>query len=85
MSNCDRLTRHHVPAYLLNRWGLRCSHSTLARLAVNGGAPAFRKTGRDVYYDISALDAWAQQKLGPAAETAAEHREIAAIMHGHAA
>jgi hypothetical protein len=85
MTNCPRLTRHEVPAYLLATWGLRCSHSTLARLAVNGGGPVFRKSGRDVYYDISALDAWTQQKLGPAVETAAEHREIAAVMHGHAA
>jgi hypothetical protein len=84
MSNCPRLIRHEVPAYLLATFGLRCSHSTLARLAVNGGGPAFRKTGRDVYYDISALDAWAQHKLGPAAETATEHRVIA-VMHGHAA
>jgi hypothetical protein len=85
MSNSERLTRPNVPGYLLETWGLRCSHSTLARLAVNGGGPAFRKTGRDVYYDTSSLDAWAQQRLGPAAETAAEHREIAAAMHGHAA
>jgi hypothetical protein len=84
MTSCPRLTRHDVPAYLLTTWGLRCSHSMLARLAVKGGGPAFRKTGRDAYYDVSALDAWAQQKLGPAAETATEHR-VNAILDGKAA
>jgi hypothetical protein len=78
----DRLTRLEAPAYLLDKWSLRCSHRTLARLAVIGGGPAFRKTGRDTLYDIASLDAWAQQKLGPAAETAAEHREIAAVILG---
>jgi hypothetical protein len=84
MSNSLRITRPNVPAYLLETWGLRCSHRTLARLAVNGGGPAFRKTGRDTYYDLAALDAWAQQKLGPAAETATEHRMMS-ILKGRAA
>jgi hypothetical protein len=86
MSNSpERLPRPNVPAYLLEKWQLRCSHRTLARLAVIGGGPAFRKVGRDALYDTSALDEWAQRKLGPAVETAKEHREIAAVMHGHAA
>lgn len=72
-----RLTRLQAPAYLKTNWGLHCSLRTLARLATIGGGPAFRKAGRDVYYDISTLDAWAEKKLGSAAETVTAHRDRA--------
>lgn len=80
MSNSPKcLTRPDVPAYLLQTWGLRCSHRTLARFAVEGGGPPFHRTGREAYYEVSALDGWAQRKLGPAAETATERRAIMGV------
>jgi hypothetical protein len=68
------LTRPNVSAHLLQTWGLRCSHRTLARMAVNGDGPPFHRSCRDAYYEVASLDAWAQLKLGPAAASTTQHR-----------
>lgn len=55
----SRLSRRDASAYLLQRHGISRTVSTLAKLAVVGGGPRFRKVGlRQVVYDASDLDAW---------------------------
>jgi hypothetical protein len=59
------LSRQEASTYILERYGEPCSVSpkTLAKLAVIGGGPVFRKFGRRVAYSHEALDAWAEGRL----------------------
>ena len=59
------LRRDDAAAYLSKRWGIPCSPKTLAKLAVIGGGPAFRKAGRIPLYPEDGLDAYAQKRLSP--------------------
>ena len=44
--------------------------ASLAKLAVTGGGPSFRKLGRMVLYEVPELDRWAQAKMsGPMRST----------------
>jgi hypothetical protein len=61
----DFKSRPAAAEYLRARWGLRCSAATLAKLAVLGGGPEYRKAGRFPVYEIAALDAYAKAKLSP--------------------
>lgn len=59
-----RYLRRQVAArYIRERWGLPCEPSWLAKLAVTGGGPIFRKAGRFPVYEIAALDSWASTRL----------------------
>jgi hypothetical protein len=60
------LRRVDAAAYVSNRYGFPCSRQWLAKLAVIGGGPTFRKAGRFPIYKPSDLDAWAQSRIGPA-------------------
>ena len=51
---------HHVR----ETWGLPCSSKWLAKLAVTGGGPVYRKAGRFPVYTAGDLDAWAESRLG---------------------
>jgi hypothetical protein len=63
------LRRKDAAEYLKSRYGFG-SVSTLAKLAVFGGGPEFRKAGAMVLYEQSALDAWARARIsGPIAST----------------
>jgi excisionase family DNA binding protein len=53
----DRLLRPNEAAEFL---GL--GHSTLAKLRVSGGGPAFRKFGRSVRYSREDLQRWADER-----------------------
>jgi hypothetical protein len=66
-----RLTRANASVYLRERHGISRTPGTLAKLAVTGGGPKFRKIGvRHVLYDIADLDAWAVSALSdPVAST----------------
>lgn len=64
MSEQRYLRRKDAAAYLKNKYGWG-SWQTLAKLAVNGDGPFFRKFGRAVLYTIDDLDEWANSKLGP--------------------
>lgn len=71
-----RLTRTGASAYLMERHGISRTPGTLAKLAVIGGGPKFRKIGlRQVLYDVAALDEWAlsvlSEPLGSTSERAA--------------
>lgn len=64
--------RKAASAYLLSTWGLKRSSNYLAKLAVIGGGPAFRKAGRDPLYAAEDLDAWAAELIGPRVRSTSE-------------
>ena len=59
------LRRKEAARYLSEKRGLPVAPQTLAKLAVVGGGPAFRKFGRFPLYDVSDLNDWADAQLGP--------------------
>lgn len=63
------MRRKQAGEYLKSKFGFG-SEKTLAKLAVVGGGPEYRKAGAAVLYEPAALDAWAQSKIGePQAST----------------
>jgi hypothetical protein len=60
------LRRVDAAAYVTERYGFPCSRQWLAKLAVVGGGPMFRKAGRYPIYDPADLDRWARARIGPA-------------------
>lgn len=67
------LRRDEASAYLFDTYGIRRTRATLAKLAVTGGGPRYRKAGHTVLYDIVELDGWANGLMTPAAATTAAH------------
>jgi hypothetical protein len=64
------LCRKEASAYLQKTYGLRRAPSTLAKLAVIGGGPVFRRINRVPLYSIDDLDEWVASKLsGPMRST----------------
>jgi hypothetical protein len=63
------LNRADAAAYLSKRFGFRCSEQTLAKLAVKGQGPQFKRAkGRFAVYPVASLDAWAVTQIAdPAA------------------
>lgn len=59
------LRRDDAATYVRERYGLPCSRNWLAKLAVHGGGPAFRKAGKFPLYAPNDLDTWATSKIGP--------------------
>ncbi len=57
------LRRQAAALYVRERWGLPCQPSWLAKLAVVGGGPVFRRCGRIPVYEEVALDEWARSRL----------------------
>ena len=66
--------RAAASAYLRERWGVERAPGTLAKLAVVGGGPRFRKAGRIPLYAPADLDAWASGLLGEAVASTSELR-----------
>jgi hypothetical protein len=58
------LRRDRAAQHVRESWGLPCSTKWLAKLAVVGGGPIFRKAGRTPIYAPADLDAWAQARIG---------------------
>jgi hypothetical protein len=58
------LRRDKAAQHVRDTWGLPCSPRWLAKLAVMGGGPIFRKAGRTPIYAPADLDAWAQSRIG---------------------
>jgi hypothetical protein len=56
--------RADAARYVRETWGLPCSPSWLAKLAVVGGGPVFRKAGRFPIYTDDDLDSWCQRRIG---------------------
>jgi hypothetical protein len=58
------LRREQAAQYVREIWGLPCSTRWLAKLAVVGGGPVYRKAGKFPLYQPTDLDVWAQAKIG---------------------
>jgi hypothetical protein len=58
------LRRASAAFYVRENWGLPCSAKWLAKLAVVGGGPIYRKAGRFPLYSPDDLDRWAESRLG---------------------
>jgi hypothetical protein len=58
------LRRADAAAYVQGRYGFPCSRQWLAKLAVVGGGPLFRKAGRTPLYAPADLDTWALARIG---------------------
>lgn len=67
------LPRRLAADYITREHGMVCSREWLAKLAVSGDGPFFRKSGRQVYYDKADLDAWVLSRLGVAVTAAKDH------------
>ena len=59
------LRRAEAAKHIHEKWGYPCSPRTLAKYAVVGGGPVFRRAGRFPLYSIANLDDWVASKLGP--------------------
>ena len=57
------LRRVDAAHYVRNTWGIPCSTRWLAKLAVTGGGPIFRKAGRFPIYNPADLDDWARSRI----------------------
>jgi hypothetical protein len=66
------LRREQAAAFVQSTYGFPCSRQWLARLAVIGGGPAFRKASRFPLYDRVDLDSWAKSRIGPRVQKTAE-------------
>ena len=58
------LRRDKAAQHIRETWGLPCSPRWLAKLAVVGGGPIYRKAGRTPIYAPADLDALAQARIG---------------------
>jgi hypothetical protein len=72
MHTAKYLRRRLASQYLQDRWGIRCSPGYLAKLAVIGGGPPFRKANRDPLYAPADLDAWAESRISAPMNSTAE-------------
>jgi hypothetical protein len=69
----ERLRRRSTAAeYIQSEWGIPCSPKTLAKLAVIGGGPEFRRAGRTPLYPEDDLDDWARSKLSARVRSTSE-------------
>lgn len=71
------LRRSEAAAYVRDNYRLPCADKYLAKLAVTGGGPKFRKASRWPIYDIADLDAWAQSRISPKVTSTSQLREVA--------
>lgn len=58
------LRRKQAADYIRDQWGMPCSTKWLAKLAVVGGGPVFRKAGRYPMYPPAGLDDWVEKRMG---------------------
>jgi hypothetical protein len=65
--------RKEAAAYITKRFGLPVASTTLAKLAVLGGGPAFHKAGHYPLYPADCLDDWATAKIGKRVASTAEY------------
>jgi len=73
------LRRDEASNYLFETYGIKRTRATLAKMAVTGGGPSYRKAGRTVLYEVEDLDVWAESLLTPAASSTAAHHRNARI------
>jgi hypothetical protein len=71
--NFDKLrNREDAARYIREKYARPCSTNLLDKLAVSGLGPEFRKVGRFVVYEETALDAWALPQIGPPQRSTSE-------------
>lgn len=58
------MRRADAADYVRAKYGFPCSRQWLAKLAVIGGGPVFRKAGRTPLYAPADLDTWALARIG---------------------
>jgi hypothetical protein len=58
------LRRAEAAQYVQSTYGFSCSRQWLAKLAVVGGGPVYRKAGRNPIYARADLDIWALNRIG---------------------
>jgi hypothetical protein len=63
MTTPKYLRRKAAADYVRQCWGAPCTLNTLAKLAVVGGGPLFRRAGRIPLYTTDWLDQWVEAKL----------------------
>jgi hypothetical protein len=66
------LRRADAARYIREAHGIPCAPTTLAKYAVLGGGPAFRKAGKFPIYSRDELDAWAEKRLGKLVRSTSE-------------
>ena len=66
------LRRKAASEYLQETHGLDRAPTTLAKLAVIGGGPIFRRIGRVPLYAAEDLDKWVASKLSPPMHSTSE-------------
>ena len=71
------MRRKVASEYLLEEHGVSLSPATLAKLAVVGGGPAFRKDGPFPLYGRGELDTFAISRLGPLRYSTSDHQQAA--------
>ena len=64
MNSPRYLRRDEAALYVRQNWGMPCTPKWLAKLAVVGGGPLFRKAGKTPLYAPTELDDWAQTRIG---------------------
>jgi hypothetical protein len=69
-----RVRRKEASEYFLEVHGVTVSTNTLAKQAVTGEGPPFKKWGKWPYYDTDDLDEFALEKLGPRRRSTSEGR-----------
>jgi hypothetical protein len=75
MDSPNYLRRNQAAAYV-SRHYFPASAKTLAKWAVIGGGPPYRKAGRIPIYEPADLDTWAKNKISRPVTTTSELREL---------
>jgi hypothetical protein len=79
MSTPKYLRRKAAAQYIREHWGIPCSPNTLAKLAVIGGGPMFRRAGRIPLYTFADLDRHVEAKLGKPIRSTSDTGEVEEI------
>jgi hypothetical protein len=72
--NSGRFLRRREAAQYLHERGIPCGAKSLAKLAVIGGGPVFRRMGRIPLYEVEELDRWIEAQLSPPVASTTELR-----------
>ncbi len=73
MTQRKYLPRQEASEYIHNRWGLKYSPKTLAKLACTGGGPEYQVFGRTPVYLPANIDKWVLSKLSEPVRSTSEY------------
>ncbi len=76
MDKLEYLRREQAAAYLQKRVGAYTT-DTLAKMAVVGGGPKFRRIGRIPLYTVADLEDWLSSRLSPPVASTSELTALA--------